>query len=257
MGAILAHLLLLVALAPAALVAVVDAYTGGAGQCLVGKSSVASLHLDASGGRAIRTGALARGGFAAVLGGVDLGSPAKGERKIKAGAAHSLVIRGSGAGDDASFRGVLVAATPDMSAAVFTFAEAGSDATLQGTNNCVPPTVGVTHTSAERKARSTVVLQSFNETVFKLDANVVVANNGTWSIYYYQQFRVRAVAGCRSPGQSCATSAGCCLGRACVGPRTNKRCRQCRTRAAACRRTDECCNGLACRLISGKRTCRP
>jgi hypothetical protein len=239
----------------------VDAFSGGAGQCLLGKSSVDGFHLDLFSGRKRVTGKLLRGGFVAILNGINLGAPAKGERKIKVGATHLLKIKSSetapARGADRMFRGVLVAATPSLADAVFSFSKIGADPSLQETNNCLAPTVGITHTDSVRKKEARMALTPFNETLFTLDTNVVVANNVTWSIYYYQKFSVKVVPSCQNPGQRCATSAECCLGRACVGRKTsNKRCRACKKRGAECSRTDECCNGLTCRLKDGKRKCR-
>jgi hypothetical protein len=245
----------------------VMAFPSGAGQCLVGTKSVASLHVEGSATKTIKTGRLGMGRFKATVNGVDLSQPFKGMvHRVNVGTTYNVKVESTRAvprGDDL-WRGVLQAATPNVSTALFSFEKLSNDTTLQDASSCADPTIGITQTNSDRKKIAVARFSSMNASLFSLDANIVVANNASWSIYYYQQFKVRAVASCRPRGGSCSNSLGCCLGYACLGRRrstatgnmTRGVCNFCKRSGAACANPGECCNGLTCRAQGGKRTCR-
>ena len=236
------------------------AFPTGAGQCKVGSTSVAGQHVEKAANKKIKTGRLGAGHFIIKVNGFDLRKPFRGSAiRLKVGTTHNIRVESTRAvptGDDL-WRGVLLAATPNKTKTLFTFEKRFNDTDLQDATICADPTIGVTHTNSDRKQTAIVRFNSMNESWFFLDANVVVANNDTYSIYYYQQFKLRAVESCQPRNASCTTGVDCCLGYACVDKSpTVGRCNFCRRSGNTCANSFECCNGLTCRLRGGKKKCR-
>lgn len=175
----------------------VVALPDGAPICAIGDPNVRNVHLAAS--RKPKTGAIQVGGFDIFIDGQPLvvaAGAAPVAYPFLGGVNHTLTVKSS---TGAQFRGTLVLLSVNRTPSTPTKAYLSNvdNANYESALGCEGlPHVGLSHSDKPLKSVMNMNLFWPNTTgdLLNLDVNIVVANNASSSIHYWNQYKIRAVA---------------------------------------------------------------
>ncbi|GKY90714.1 hypothetical protein MPSEU_000044800 [Mayamaea pseudoterrestris] len=156
------------------------AFPTGAGGCSGGGAAVQGEHLDGS--KDLTSGSLEEAGFQVLLDGTQLSESDDFVIEVGKDAVLTLVATGG-----TPFKGVLMRVEASDVDVQDTAALTPSD-NVQNAGVCAAPVGGVTHFNNDEKTSASATLRFDTATDVTLDVTVVVANDDSESIFYYQGF---------------------------------------------------------------------